>query len=365
MEGTSGPGPELGVSSNSVGSISVAGRSSGSGPNEGRPSFWRRNAPAWLLVALAITIPEFLTGSTPVLAIFLNPLSLLFLLGLYGCGALLVREAAVRWRKGWPTVLLLGGAYGILEEGFGTKTFFMSPSSAAGYLATYGHAIGVSWVWVVFITSFHAVFSIGLPILLVGLVFPKTNGTRLVGNRGLLVLLGAFAVTVFAMFELFNPADTPSGPVLLIFVLAVIGLVALAFIAPARIPLWPVTRPMRSTTFVGIVGGLYVWLTFGVYWLFPRFVPIPGAVVATGTAVALVCGLLVVREIQAGGPSHRLALAAGLLSFLLVFSVAVELGGDGLALLATGAVLYLLFWTRRTLRVRSVAPPPGALVGLV
>lgn len=326
------------------------------------PHAVRRNAPALVLMALAITIPEFLTGSTPVLAIFVNPISLLFLLGLYGCGAVVIREVAVRWRKGWPSVLLLGGAYGILEEGFGTKTFFMSPSSAAGDLATFGHALGVSWVWVVFISAFHAVFSIALPILLVGLIFPTTRGTPFVRDRTLLTLFVAFLATVSAMFVLFDPSATPSLGVLAFFGAIVGVLVVLARTAPSTVPAR--SNRLRSTTFVGVVGGLYVWGTFGVYWLLPRITDVPALVVGAGVALAALTGLLVVREVQFGSPLHRLALASGLLSFLLVFSVVVELTGDVLALLATAAVIYVLYWIRHQLRTAEIRPPPGALVGL-
>ncbi len=45
-------------------------------------------------------------------------------LGLYVPGALIVREAMVRWNKGWGSVLLLGAAYGILEEGVALSTLF-------------------------------------------------------------------------------------------------------------------------------------------------------------------------------------------------------------------------------------------------
>jgi len=66
-------------------------------------------------------IPEYISGSSPTSAIVLNPpmfgFQLVANLGLYGPGVLLVREAMVRWNKGWATVLLLGAAYGILEEG--------------------------------------------------------------------------------------------------------------------------------------------------------------------------------------------------------------------------------------------------------
>jgi chromate transport protein ChrA len=120
---------------------------------------------------------------------------------------------------------------------------------------------------------------------------------------------------------------------------------------------------MRSTTFVGVVGGLYVWLTFGVYWILPRVTEIPAMVALAGGVVAVGTGLLVVREFQSGSRPHRLALATGLLSFLLVFSVVVELTGDVLAILATAAIVYLLLWLRRTLPTSEVTVPPGALVG--
>src|SRR5438309_5257911 len=53
------------------------------------------------LVIIAACLAEFLTGSTPILGAFANPLGLVFNAGLYGGGALLIREAAIRWRKRW------------------------------------------------------------------------------------------------------------------------------------------------------------------------------------------------------------------------------------------------------------------------
>ena len=113
----------------------------------------RRNAPWLVLIVTSITFAEFLTGSTPVLVPLLDPLSALFLVGLYGAGVLLVREASIRWNKGWPTILLLGAAYGIAEEGLGTKTFF--GPAGVGYLGVYGHFVGVNWVWAVELDLFH------------------------------------------------------------------------------------------------------------------------------------------------------------------------------------------------------------------
>jgi len=73
------------------------------------------------LILLAATLAEFLTGSTPLPLIVIYPPGFVFNVGLYGGGALLIREATIRWRKRWGAVLLLGGAYAVGEEGFAAK----------------------------------------------------------------------------------------------------------------------------------------------------------------------------------------------------------------------------------------------------
>jgi hypothetical protein len=80
-------------------------------------------SPALVLFFLAPVIPELLTGSTP-LANFLNPFGFALLVGLYGSGAVVARELTYRWGKGWPTLLSLGAAYGIIEEGLMVRSFF-------------------------------------------------------------------------------------------------------------------------------------------------------------------------------------------------------------------------------------------------
>jgi hypothetical protein len=83
----------------------------------------RRVPPALVLFFLAPAIGELLSGSSPP-AEFFKPFPLLLLSALYGGGALLLRELALSWGKRWPTILTLGLAYGILEEGLMVKSFF-------------------------------------------------------------------------------------------------------------------------------------------------------------------------------------------------------------------------------------------------
>src|SRR5438309_8430519 len=85
------------------------------------------------LVIIAACLAEFLTGSTPILGAFANPLGLVFNVGLYGGGALLIREAAIRWRKRWGAVLLLGGACDVGEEGLSAMTMLKRTSPVLGY----------------------------------------------------------------------------------------------------------------------------------------------------------------------------------------------------------------------------------------
>ncbi|WP_123525399.1 hypothetical protein [Streptomyces sp. 840.1] len=65
------------------------------------------------LFLLAPLIGEFLLGNQPITAL---P-SVFLLAPLYGGGALLVREATRRAGRGWPTMILLGAAYALIEEG--------------------------------------------------------------------------------------------------------------------------------------------------------------------------------------------------------------------------------------------------------
>jgi len=83
--------------------------------------------PCAVLVFVAPLVGEVLAGSTPI-DMLGSPTSFLavFLLEalLYGGGAVLVRELARRTGRGLPTILGLGLAYGVLEEGLITPSFF-------------------------------------------------------------------------------------------------------------------------------------------------------------------------------------------------------------------------------------------------
>ena len=163
--------------------------------------------PALTLLLLAPFLGEVLSGSSPP-AEFFHPPVFLLLVGLYGCGALLVRELALAWGHGWISILLLGMAYGIYEEGLLVRSFFDPAWMDLGILGNYGRWLGVNWIWSIALTWFHAVVSISIPILLVGLLFPQYSTQRWLGRWGTVIC----SVVFFGML-LLSPTFSSHFPI--------------------------------------------------------------------------------------------------------------------------------------------------------
>ncbi len=164
--------------------------------------------PVLALLFLSPAIAELLSSSSPPLEFF-NPLTLLLLVSFYGCGALLIREAWVRWGRNPYTLLLLGAAYGIVEEGLLVKSFFSTTWPDLGILAWYGRWLGVNWVWVVMLTIYHSVFSIAIPIVLVELLHPNVKDKPWLKPRGLALALLVFLSVSTLFFFFFQYETTP------------------------------------------------------------------------------------------------------------------------------------------------------------
>ena len=82
--------------------------------NKEQPSLRLRRwpGPALTLIFLAPLIAEVLSGATRLSYLFVLVPEMM----VWGCGALLAREAVRRWRAGWPGLLLLGLGLSIAEE---------------------------------------------------------------------------------------------------------------------------------------------------------------------------------------------------------------------------------------------------------
>jgi hypothetical protein len=342
----------------------------------------QRTWPAVLtLFFLAPAVAEMLSGSTPPL-MFVNPFSLLLETGLYGSGALLVRELVRRRGLGWASVLLLGAAYGVLEEGLTITSWFNPYWPDLQGLSSYGRLLDTNWVWALGLTIYHAVVSITIPILLAETLFPRSADLPWLGRRGFrffvawLTLISIFTLLVFGLLAFSKTFCTTDArltvchagyalpPLMWCWALGLaVALVLLGLsLHPPAAAHFPQTRPAPRLWRLRLTGLSGTIAFFFLLWAGPSIVPLALAL------MLLIAGLIVlavwrVRRWAARpgwGMEHRLALAMGALSFFLLLAPLLEFGGAHPGKIMTGmtlvAVLWLTFFIALARRAGRAAP---------
>lgn len=323
--------------------------------------FWQRRIhPALALWLLAPIFGELFSGSTP-LSEYLFPLIPLIFGMLYGSGAILIRELVARWRKGWPSLLLLGMAYGIYEEGLVVRSFFDPDWMDLDKLGVYGRAAGVNWVWVEHLTTFHALFSIAASVVFVEILYPDKRAESWVGMRGLTWNAIAFAA-MLPIGSLLNPYDAPD-----IWLATSWFAIALLTLAAWRIPaatkeVRPVRVP-RPRRFWGIAFISTFLHFFTVYFTAEQNRPHFIVCMFCITLFTLFIGWLILRwsgNGRAWDDRHRLALVSGALSFFLLFGPLMTDGQYPVMYFSNPIFLALLGWVyhRVSHRVRSENESP-------
>jgi hypothetical protein len=262
--------------------------------------------PALGLVFTAPLVAEFLLGNLP---IKLLP-ALIVLAPMYGGGALLIREVARRTGRGWPSILLLGMAYGILEEAYTTQSLF-NPNYLKLNLGLLTPAfipsLGIGAWWTLWMLMVHGIWSISTPIALVEACVPDRARTPWLGRVGLAVvavvfLFGAVATTLMGYKQdhfLASMAQFVGAAV--VIVMLVVG----AFVIPQNRKVEGEKPP--SAWLVGAVA-----LAFGSLAL---FVPKDWGWGAVAALLALDAGMLVLvlawSRRSGWGLRYQLALGAG------------------------------------------------------
>lgn len=308
--------------------------------------------PAVALWLIAPVFGELFSGSTP-LNEYLSPFVIVIFGMLYGSGAILVREAVVRWRKGCPSLLLLGMAYGIYEEGLMVRSFFDPNWVDLGKLGVYGRVAGVNWVWAEHLTIYHAVISIAAAIVFTEMLYPDRRWLSWVGERGLIWNLLAFVATL-PIGGLLNPYNAPDiwlGMCWMVIILLVFTARHLPTAKKEGLPSH-VSRPRRY----GVIAFLGTFLHFFIVYFTaeqnsPHFI-VSMFIIALSDLLVL---WLILRWSGNGrkwDDRHRFALIIGTLSYFLIFGPITTDGQYPIMYVSNPVFLAILWWFYRKVSQR-------------
>ena len=323
----------------------------------------RRLAPVFVLFSLSPFVAEFLLGDFP-----LTYLPLLFVLApMYGGGAVLIRELTRRAGRGWPTIIVLALAFGLLEEALVTESLF-NPGYAGAHLLDRGFvpSLGIAIPWTLFVLTLHTVWSISTPVSLVEGALPQRRTTPWLHAPGLIVVCLVFVAGVFAItagsYQMGDHFAAP-WPRLAVSAALVVVLILVAFRLPKPAPADD-PRPAPSPWWVfalGLAGGAVFMLGFrsSLLWLGVFLLP----------AAFVVVAVLAWRWSRrtAWGEPHRFALtAAAVLTYTWHSFGQGPVSGGGNVVLVQGShvvfalvALAILAWRFRRLgRPAPDSPAP-------
>jgi hypothetical protein len=298
-----------------------------------------------LLLLPAISV-ELLTGDTT-LRNFFNPVAFILLTITYGGALLLMRETAVRWGKGFPSVLVFAAGYGMVNEALTSKGFFDPHfyAVAANGLEGFGRWFGINVPWAVSISIFHATFSIIVPLVIVSAIFPGRE--RWLGNKTYAALMVAFVSTVTFSFRVLSPPATHyrynEGPGPLALILALLALdIVIAWKLPALHPRrWRLRLPAAALFALGVLYAL-------AYFVSTRILHATGspiAFVALDLLLFAAVPLLLFFKLPEPSSRGKVALVAGLLFPMML--TAARGGGPGrIFAVIVVVVLIALAWAR-------------------
>lgn len=328
----------------------------------------RRVAPAIALYFFAPLVAEFLLGDFPV-----TMLGLLVLLGpMYGGGAILIREVVRRTGRGWPSIVLLGLAYGIVEEAFATESLF-DPGYVDAHLLDKGFipALGIAVPWTILVLTIHTVWSIGTPIALAEGLTPARRTTPWLRRGGLTIAAVLFTVggVATALGSHHNDRFVAPWPRLLVAGIVAAALVVVALRLPRRPESQSVVAQVGSapSPWLVLVAALLAGGLFMAADKLPTWVGV--AIAVLDLAAALFAVLAWSRRAGWDG-RHRLALASGALLVYAGHSFTTHpLSGDGPvvtpvshAVFASAALVLIAIEVRRLRQPSAarVSPVPVA-----
>src|SRR5438132_1329591 len=252
-------------------------------------------------------------------------------------------------RKGWRSILILGAAYGIIEEGIMVRSFFNPVWKDLGVLGTYGRWLGTNWVWAEWLAIFHAIFSITIPIFLVELTFPQSKTRIWLSSRMRVLFHGLLVLAIILGFFAF-----PYDPGVLAIAGCIAAVVALGWFAKRISKISPVQRNLKVSWKILVPLGFSVPAVF-FFFFNSALIPIAARTMIIGAFMVHGYERLLTRWARRGfSDLQKLGLMTGALCFFALFFdfiLDLFLGRIGTSLLGVAFLVYLL-WVRKNILAR-------------
>ncbi|MGU3292048.1 hypothetical protein [Williamsia sp. M5A3_1d] len=318
------------------------------------------HSPAVGLYLLAPLVAEFFLGDFPIVMLpLLIPLSLW-----YGGGVLLIREVVRRRGLGWRSILLLGLAFAIVEEGLLTMSLF-NPDYADQRLLDRGHvaALGIGVPWTIFVLALHVGWSVATPIALMETALPGRRTEPWLSGRALRAVVAITGVGAAVVFGTNYPAYghfLASAPQLIVCV-AIAAVLVVVALRPHATP----ARGGSSTNRAPRAGVVFAvtMVCAGAFHLAMHAPTTAARLVMAGAIATLLVAIATWSRRPGWDTTHVFAAAAGM---LLTYSWRAFTAGYGST--TADLMLYLVSYTVYALaavailavcRSRMAAAPAG------
>jgi hypothetical protein len=186
-------------------------------------------------------------------------------LPIYGAGVLLIREAVARTGRGWPSIVILGLAYELAEDGLGLQALTSPHLYHAADWAPQLFGFNVAY-WALNVI-YHIAFSVVIPIFITNLLFPAFKDRPYL-KKGGLVWVALFAIIGVGLLRVSVPPGQDPGYTapLAITLGCVVAIIALAVGALRFVPRKQVSAmsgytvpSSRSLMLIGIAATVIVF----------------------------------------------------------------------------------------------------------
>ncbi|MGC4747382.1 hypothetical protein ACLQ28_17260 [Micromonospora sp. DT201] len=304
----------------------------------------RNRRAALLLAVLAPIVAEVSLGTVPLNQAWV----MVIYVPIYGAGALFIREVVRRSGGGVANLLIMGVAYGLVEEGLALQSLTSPHLYGAADWAP--RLLGVNTAYTEVTLVYHAVFSVAVPIVLVELLFAR-HGNAPYLRRGGLIMTGVVALLGAALLRVsVPPTEDPGYAMPLVAILIITGAAAALVVTALRIRVGQ-ARPAEPPR-VLVVACASAVATFGflaMLWPFagarqPLFTHGAWALLPmTGAALIMAVTIYALRRWSADPdwtPRHRFAACLGALVAHTAFGLVSNAEGttDRAFLLAIGVL---------------------------